>query len=127
MEDLEKPNPSVYLDQDIGGEEKVAETLEEFFIAAARVQACGSLEFRAFEFECVSETDKKMIRDYFKREKSITPTGYGIGDIYGYNDNTVVGIFEHECQNNIYYASNNEDDFIEIEHVLCDLGIIEPW
>ncbi len=118
-DDLSKPNPPVYMSYDEKEWNLETETLTDFFTAMAFLQAGFALEYTA---ECFYEIDDEglnfIVENYKNKGVSFKQWTEGI-NFYGNHDDEVIFVMSN---NQIFYSSNIEKHFLELDEVLSKLG-----
>ncbi|MCV2486134.1 hypothetical protein OD917_14455 [Flavobacterium sp. SH_e] len=118
-DDLSKSNPSVYMSYDEKEWNLETETLTDFFTAMAFLQAGFALKYTA---ECFYEIDDKALKfideNYTNKGVSFKQWTEGI-NFYGHHDDDVIIVMSND---QIFYSSNKENHFLEMDKVLSKLG-----
>lgn len=118
-DDLSKSNPSVYMSYDEKEWNLETETLTDFLIAMAYLQAGFALEYTA---ECFYEIDDEGLRfiveNYTNKGVSFKQWTEGI-NFYGNHDDDVIIVMSND---QIFYSSNTENHFLEMDKALSKLG-----
>ena len=118
-DNLSNPNPPVYMSYDEMEWNLETETLTDFFTAMAFLQASFALKFTA---ECFYEIDEKglnfIAENYTNKGVCFKNWADGI-NFYGDYDDDVIVVMSN---NQLFYSSNTEDHFIEMDKVLSELG-----
>ncbi|KAF2329609.1 hypothetical protein [Flavobacterium ginsenosidimutans] len=118
-EDLSKSNPPVYMSYDEKEWKLETETLTDFFIAMAFLQAGFALEYTA---ECFYEIDDEglnfIVENYKNKGVSFTQWADGI-NFYGNHDDEVIIVMSN---NQLFYSSNTKEHFLEMDKVLSKIG-----
>lgn len=118
-EDLSKRNPPVYMSYDEKEWNLETETLTDFFTAMAFLQAGFALEFPSNTFYEIEANDLDfIIKNYSDRGVSFKQWLEGI-QFYGNHDDEVIII---TGGNQMFYSSNTENHFLEMDKVLSKLG-----
>ncbi|MBS7252798.1 hypothetical protein [Flavobacterium branchiicola] len=118
-DDLSSNNPPVYMSYDKEKWELEAETLLEFFTAMAFLQSGFALNFQSECFYEFEQEEIQVIVEKFKDKKvSFKQWTDGI-KFYGNYDDDVIMVMNN---NQIFYASNTENHFIEMNKILSELG-----
>ncbi|WP_238990006.1 hypothetical protein [Flavobacterium sharifuzzamanii] len=95
------------------------ETLTDFFTAMAFLQASFALEYTA---ECFYEIDDKALKfiteSYSNKGVSFKQWTEGI-EFYGNHEDEVILIMGN---NQLFYSSNTEEHFLEMDKILSKLG-----
>lgn len=117
--DLSKSNPPVYMSYDEEEWNLETETLTDFFAAMAFLQAAFALEFNA---DCFYEVDNEALKfideNYTNKGVSFKQWTEGI-NFYGNHEDEVILIMGN---NQLFYSSNTEEHFLEMDKVLSKLG-----
>lgn len=118
-DDLSKANPPVYMSED-GKEWKLeTETLTDFFTAMAFLQAGYALEYPCNTFYELEPHDFKFIADNFQNKGFSFKEWLGGINFYGnYSDDVIIIIDD----NQLFYAANTNEHFVEMDKVLSKLG-----
>ena len=118
-DDLSKSNPSVYMSYDEKEWNLETETLTDFFTAMAFLQAGFALKYTA---ECFYEIDDKALKfideNYTNKGVSFKQWTEGI-NFYGNHDDDVIILMSND---QIFYSSNTENHFLEMDKALSKLG-----
>lgn len=118
-DDLSKSNPPVYMSYDEKEWNLETETLTDFFTAMPFLQAGFALKYTA---ECFYEIDDKALKfidvNYTNKGVSFKQWTEGI-NFYGNHDDDVI-IVMSKAQ--LFYSSNTENHFLEMDKVLSKLG-----
>lgn len=118
--DLLKPNPPVYMSYDEKEWNLETETLSDFFTAMAFLQAGFALDFTSEGFYELGQNELDFITQNFSN-KGVSFTQWVEGaKFYGNHDDDVIVIMSH---NQMFYASNTESHFLEMDKVLSKLGV----
>ncbi|MNK76354.1 hypothetical protein D3C87_959210 [compost metagenome] len=118
-DDLSKANPPVYMSFDEKEWNLETETLTDFFTAMAFLQAGFALEFPGNTFYEIEPKDLDfIIKNYSNKGVSFKQWLEGI-QFYGNHADDVIVIMGG---NQMFYASNSQEHFIEIDEVLSQLG-----
>ncbi|MBE8725397.1 hypothetical protein [Flavobacterium hungaricum] len=118
-DDLSNPNPPVYMSYDEKEWNLETETLSDFFTAMAFLQAGFALDFTCDTFYELETEDLDFITQKFSN-KGVSFRQWAAGiQFYGNNDDDVIVIMSN---NQLYYASNTEQHFIEMDEILSKLG-----
>lgn len=118
-DDLSKANPPVYMSFDEKEWNLETETLTDFFTAMAFLQAGFALEFPGKTFYEIEPKDLDfIIKNYSNKGVSFKQWLEGI-QFYGNHADDVIVIMGG---NQMFYASNSQEHFIEIDEVLSQLG-----
>jgi hypothetical protein len=119
-EDLSKNNPPVYISHDQKEWKLETDTLTDFFTAMAYLQAGFGLEFTLEDFYELNDKELCFIKENFKNKGVSFKQWLGGINFYGNHDDDVIII---ESTNQMFYSSNTEGHFIEMDKVLSKLGI----
>ncbi|MGE8339690.1 hypothetical protein BSF41_06050 [Flavobacterium sp. ACN2] len=118
-DDLSKTNPPVYMSYDEKEWNLETETLTDFFTAMAFLQAGFALEFPSNTFYEIEPNDLDfIIKNYSDKGVSFKQWLEGI-QFYGNHDDEVIII---TGGNQMFYSSNTENHFLEMDKVLSKLG-----
>ncbi|KRD10900.1 hypothetical protein ASE21_04040 [Flavobacterium sp. Root901] len=118
-DDLSKPNPPVYMSYDEKEWNLETETLTNFFTAMAYLQAGFALEFTSETFYELEPNEINFVTENFSN-KGVSLTQWVEGaKFYGNYDDDVIVIMS---SNQMFYASNSEEHFDEMNAVLSKLG-----
>ncbi|MFC4476510.1 hypothetical protein [Flavobacterium chungangensis] len=118
-DDLSKTNPPVYMSYDEKEWNLETETLTDFFTAMAFLQAGFALEFPSNTFYEIEPNDLDfIIKNYSDKDVSFKQWLEGI-QFYGNHDDEVIII---TGGNQMFYSSNTENHFLEMDKVLSKLG-----
>jgi len=118
-DDLSKRNPPVYMSYDEKEWNLETETLTDFFTAMAFLQAGFALEFPSNTFYEIEPNDLDfIIKNYSDKGVSFKQWLEGI-QFYGNHDDEVIII---TGGNQMFYSSNTENHFLEMDKVLSKLG-----
>ncbi|AWK04160.1 hypothetical protein HYN56_07910 [Flavobacterium crocinum] len=118
-DDLSHPNPPVYMSHDEKEWKKETETLMDFFIAMAFLQAGFALEFNSECFYEIEDNELAFIKENFKNKGvSFKQWAEGI-NFYGNNDDDVIVIMSDY---QVFYSSASQEHFDELDEVLSKLG-----
>jgi hypothetical protein len=118
-DDLSKRNPPVYMSYDEKEWNLETETLTDFFTAMAFLQAGFALEFPSNTFYEIEPNDLDfIIKNYSDKSVSFKQWLEGI-QFYGNHDDEVIII---TGGNQMFYSSNTENHFLEMDEVLSKLG-----
>lgn len=118
-DDLSKDNPPVYMSFDEKEWNLETETLTDFFTAMAYLQAGFGLDFYS---ECFYEMDDKALKfiDENFKNKGVAFKQWADGiNFYGNHEDDVIIVMSN---NQIFYSSNTENHFLEMDKVLSKLG-----
>lgn len=118
-DDLSKTNPPVYMSYDEKEWNLETETLTDFFTAMAFLQAGFALGFTS---DCFYEIDDNALKVIAKnyRNKGVAFKQWNEGiDFYGNYDDDVIIIMSN---NQLFYSSNTEEHFLEMDKILSKLG-----
>ncbi len=119
-DDLSKPNPPVYMSYDEKEWNLETETLSDFFTAMAFLQAGFALDFTSEGFYELESFELDFISQNFANKGvSFIQWLEGI-KFYGNYDDDVIVVMSH---NQMFYASNTESHFLEMDKVLSKLGV----
>ncbi|ABQ04559.1 hypothetical protein [Flavobacterium johnsoniae] len=119
-DDLSKDNPPVYMSFDEKEWNLETETLTDFFTAMAYLQAGFGLDFYS---ECFYEMDDKALKfiDENFKNKDVAFKQWADGiNFYGNHEDDVIIVMSN---NQIFYSSNTEKHFLEMDKVLSKLGV----
>jgi hypothetical protein len=119
-DDLSKNNPPVYMSFDEQEWNLETETLTDFFTAMAYLQAGFGLEFTLEDFYELNDKELGFIKENFKNKGVSFSQWLGGINFYGNHDDDVIII---ESTNQMFYSSNTEEHFVEMDKVLSKLGI----
>jgi len=118
-DNLSNPNPPVYMSYDEKEWNLETETLTDFFTAMAFLQASFALKFTA---ECFYEIDNEglnfIVENYKNKGVSFKQWAEGI-NFYGNYDDDVIVVMSN---NQLFYSSNTEEDFLAMDKVLSTIG-----
>jgi hypothetical protein len=118
-DNLSNPNPPVYMSYDEKEWNLETETLTDFFTAMAFLQASFALKFTA---ECFYEIDNEglnfIVENYKNKGVSFKQWAEGI-NFYGNYDDDVIVVMSN---NQLFYSSNIEEDFLAMDKVLSTIG-----
>jgi hypothetical protein len=118
-DDLSNPNPPVYMSYDEKEWNLETETLTDFFTAMAFLQAGFALDFTCDTFYELETEDLDFITQQFSNKGvSFKQWAEGI-QFYGNHDDAVIVIMSN---NQLFYSSNTEEHFLEMDKVLSKLG-----
>ncbi|GAA6766655.1 hypothetical protein AAFH68_25980 [Flavobacterium sp. CGRL1] len=119
-DDLSKNNPPVYMSFDEKEWNLETETLTDFFTAMAYLQAGFGLEFTLEDFYELNDKELGFIKENFKNKGVSFSQWLGGINFYGNHDDDVIII---ESTNQMFYSSNTEEHFVEMDKVLSKLGV----
>ncbi|SHG02931.1 hypothetical protein [Flavobacterium johnsoniae] len=119
-DDLSKNNPPVYMSFDEQEWNLETETLTDFFTAMAYLQAGFGLEFTLEDFYELNDKELGFIKENFKNKGVSFSQWLGGINFYGNHDDDVIII---ESTNQMFYSSNTEEHFVEMDKVLSKLGV----
>jgi len=118
-DDLSKSDPPVYMSEDQKTWKLETKTLTVFFTAMAFLQAGFALEFPCNTFYELEPDELDFITENFaSKDVSFKQWLDGI-NFYGNYDDDVIVIM---AGNQLFYASNSETHFLEMDKVLSKLG-----
>lgn len=118
-DDLSNSNPPVYLSYDEKEWNLETETLTDFFTAMAFLQAGFALDFTCDTFYELETEDLDFITQQFSNKGvSFKQWAEGI-QFYGNQDDAVIVIMSN---NQLFYSSNTEEHFFEMDKVLSKIG-----
>ncbi|HEU0125493.1 MULTISPECIES: hypothetical protein [Flavobacterium] len=118
-DDLSKPNPPVYMSYDEKTWNLETETLKDFFTAMAYLQAGFALDFTCDTFYEIEPNELDFIAQNFSN-KGVSFRQWVEGvQFYGNQDDDVIVVMSN---NQVFYASNTESHFLEMDKVLSKLG-----
>jgi hypothetical protein len=118
-DDLSKSDPPVYMSEDQKIWNLETETLTDFFTAMAFLQAGFGLEFPGNTFYELEPHELDFITENFdSKDVSFRQWLDGI-NFYGNYDDDVIVIM---AGNQLFYASNSQEHFSEMDEVLSKLG-----
>jgi hypothetical protein len=118
-DDLSKSDPPVYMSEDQKIWNLETETLTDFFTAMAFLQAAFALDFPCNTFYELEPHELDFITENFdNKDVSFRQWLDGI-NFYGNYDDDVIVIM---AGNQLFYASNSETHFLEMDKVLSKLG-----
>lgn len=117
--DLSENNPPVYMSYDEKEWNLETDSLTDFFTAMAFLQAGFALEFPGNTFYEIEPNDLDFIvKNYSDKGVSFKQWLEGI-QFYGNHDDDVIIIMSNS---QVFYASNTENHFLEMDKVLSKLG-----
>lgn len=119
--DLNIDNPPVYMSYEEQEWSKEANSLTDFFKAMANLQAVFALEFSKDEFAYINDDELKIIKENFKKRDFSFSQWIGI-EFYGNFENDVIAVQKNTDYYDLIYASNNEQQFVEMNKILNKLG-----
>ncbi|BDU24630.1 hypothetical protein [Flavobacterium sp. GSB-24] len=118
-DNLSNFNPPVYMSYDEKEWNLETEKLSDFFNAMAYLQASFALRFTS---DCFYELEEKELNwiavNYKNKGVSFKNWADGI-NFYGNYDDDVIVVMSN---NQLFYSSNTEDHFLEMDKVLSELG-----
>ncbi|RUT71028.1 hypothetical protein D0817_07790 [Flavobacterium cupreum] len=118
-DDLLKDNPPVYMSYDEKQWYLETESLTDFFTAMAFLQAGFGLEFPKNTFYELEKHELKFISENFKNKGySFKKWLEGICFYGNYDDDVIV----LQATNQLFYAANTKEHFVELDSVLSSLG-----
>ena len=100
---------------------KETNLLTDFLKAMANLQAVFALQFCSEEFACINIDELKIIKENFKKREFAFSQWIGI-EFYGNFENDVIVVQRNTDYYNLIYASNNEQQFVEMNKILNKLG-----
>lgn len=119
-EDLDLPNPPVYMSWDEKTWELESENLFDFLLAMAYLQAVFGLEYGAETFRCITNEDLEFIRRNYENKK-VTFKQWTVGiEFYSNYDDSIIVVMGN-CEQMIY-SSRNKEHFAEMDAVLSKIG-----
>ncbi|MFD1603743.1 hypothetical protein ACFSJW_10485 [Flavobacterium artemisiae] len=118
-DDLSSPNPPVYISYDEKEWNLETETLTDFFTAMAFLQAGFALDFTCDTFYELETEDLDFITHQFSN-KGVSFKHWAEGiQFYGNHDDDVIVVMSN---NQLFYSSNTQAHFLEMDKVLSKLG-----
>ncbi|PBJ13256.1 hypothetical protein [Flavobacterium sp. ACN6] len=118
-DDLALYNPPVYMSYDQKEWNLETETLKDFFTAMAFLQAGFALDFPCNTFYELDEQEVNFItKNFYNKNVSFARWLEGV-QFYGNNPDDVIII---ASGNQLSYASNTKELFIQLDNVLSKLG-----
>ncbi|WP_343613562.1 hypothetical protein [Flavobacterium sp.] len=117
--DLSKSNPPVYISHDQKEWNLETETLMDFFTAMAYLQAGFALDFTCDAFYELEPNELDFISQNFANKGVSFTQWLGGINFYGNHDDDVIVI---EAKNQLFYSSNTEEHFLEMDKILSKLG-----
>lgn len=120
-DDLNKKNPPVYISYDQNTWEKESDTLTDFLLAFAHLQAVFALEYGTEEFRTISNQDVELINNNFKRKPLELQGWLGIR-FFGDYDDSVIAVMNNGDKFDLIYSSGDKGHFEEMDKVLSDIG-----
>lgn len=117
--DLSKENPPVYMSED--GEQWKLETemLTDFFTAMAFLQAGFALEYPGNTFYELESHELNFIAENFQNKGFCFKQWLGGISFYGNHDDDIIIL---QDTNQMFYAANTKEHFVELDKVLSKLG-----
>lgn len=120
-DDLKLDNPSVFMSVDEIEWKKEFNSLFDFFISMANLQAVFSLPFNCGEYQFIEEKEFKIIKESFKKKEYQFVHWIGI-EFYGNFDNDVIAVMKNGIFFDLLYASGDKSQFEKINKTLFSLG-----
>jgi len=118
-EDLGEENPKVYISYDQKEWQVECDTLSEFLLAMAHLQAVFALPYTYEGFKFITSEDLAMIKSYFpKKPFAIRHWLQGV-EFYGGATDSIVVLDGGE---QLVYASSSESSFEAMDDFLKDIG-----
>lgn len=117
--DLSKSNPPVYMSYDEEEWNLETETLTDFFAAMAYLQAGFALEFPGNTFYEIDPKNLNFIVKNYSDKGVSFKQWLEVIQFYGNHDDDVIIIMGG---NQMFYASNSQEHFTELDEVLSQLG-----
>ncbi|KFF03263.1 hypothetical protein ASF10_23330 [Flavobacterium sp. Leaf82] len=120
--DLNIDNPPVYMSYEEQEWSKETNLLTDFLKAMANLQAVFALQFSSDEFAYINDEELKIIKENFKKRDFSFSQWIGI-EFYGNFENDVIAVQRNTDYYDLIYASNNEEQFVEMNKILNKLGV----
>jgi hypothetical protein len=119
-EDISKENPPVFCSDDMLNWDLECIDLYNFLHGFMYINAIFSLDYGGENCIEVAENDINYIRNNFKNKNvRFNAWSYGI-EFYGDYDDTIISIIGESF---LYYASNNEEHYIEMENKMRKIEV----
>ena len=115
--DLNIDNPPVYMSYEEQEWSKETNLLTDFLKAMANLQAVFALQFSSDEFAYINDEELKIIKENFKKRDFSFSQWIGI-EFYGNFENDVIAVQRNTDYYDLIYASNNEEQFVEMNKIL---------
>lgn len=119
--DLHLDDPPVYISYEEQEWSKETSSLTDFLKAMANLQAVFALQFSSEEFANINNEELKIIEENFKKRDFSFSKWIGI-DFYGNLENDVIAVQKNDDYYDLIYASNNEQQFKEMNNILSKQG-----
>jgi len=87
----------------------------------ANLQAVFALPFSSGEFAYINNEELKMIETNFKKRDFSFSQWIGI-EFYGNYNSDVIAVQKNDANYDLIYASDNEQQFVEMNTILAKLG-----
>ena len=115
--DVEKDNPPVY--ENYGDEEwfLTANSLSQFLLSMAYLQAVFSMEYANEECVDITEEQHRAISNYFSSKQADSDLYTGVS-FYGNHDDTVIVVMKNHDYYILMYSSNSELHFDEMDRAI---------
>lgn len=118
--DVQKENPPVY--ENYGEDEwyLTADTVYEFLISMAHLQAVMCMEFSNEEYTDISQAQASEIANRFISKQADSGLYTGV-KFYGDYDDTVIVVMNNHERFILMYSSNGEEHFNEIDRIINNI------
>ncbi len=119
--DLNQDNPPVYVTHNEKEWFKVCDTVSQFLISQAYMQAVFSKEYSNEEFYEITKEQVRLLAENFTHADADSDLYLGVQFFQPYPDTVIMVLYNTEENFNLLYSSDSEEHFEEIDSIISEI------